>query len=62
MREDGRINGEENGKWERRQAVAGGSINKLSLSLSVSVCLCLCIRLFVSLCLGLGSNRYLGNA
>ena len=47
VREDGRINGEENGKWERRQVVAGGSINKLSLSLSVSVCLCLCICLFV---------------
>ena len=49
VREDGRINGEENGKWERRQVVAGGSINKLSLSLSVSVCLCLCICLFVGL-------------
>ena len=29
VREDGRINGEENGKWERRQVVAGGSINTL---------------------------------
>ena len=43
VREDGRINGEENGKWEEGRW--------WPVSLSLSVCICLCVFVCVSLSL-----------